>query len=224
MGPLAAFALPAAGSALGGLFGKLFGGGGGGKDDKDRKLDRQLAPYLSDLNASSTSLRAQGDELSGMGNEALQPLLQYFQALVGGDPNALMAATQPERARVIDQYDTARKSIGEFGGRGGGANRAMADSQFSQANTLSNITAFARRDAAGQLGSVSTTLQGLGLSADQLASHDLNTIINTLLNKEGIDTQRRGQNAALAGGLAEGMGTLLGLLLTRGNSGGGGAA
>ncbi len=58
---------------------------------------------------------------------------------------------------------------------------------------------------------IGTSLTGLSLSAKQLASADLNTLINTILARERLDTQKRGQNMALAGDIGETIGTLIGL-------------
>lgn len=220
MGPLAAFAIPAVGSAVGGLFSKLFGGGGKKKDE----FDQDFAKTLAGLNDSSAGFTAKGNEFDAVGMEQLRPVLEIFRQLAGGDPEALADATRPERSRVIDQYDTARKTISEFGPRGGGTNALLGQSQFDQASELSNITALARRNALDTSANLGTTLSGLGLTADQLASADLNTIIQAILSRQGLKTQERGQNSALAGGIAEGLGTLLGLFLTKGSSAGSGAS
>lgn len=213
--------IPLAVSAGGGFLSRLFGGGGKPKPANDD--DQEFSKALSGLTESSAALRAKGDEFDAAGMDSLRPVLQIFKQLVEGDPEALAAATQPERARVIDQYDTARRTISEFGPRGGGTNTLLGQSQFDQASELSNIIALARRNALDTSANLGTTLSGLGLTADQLASADLNTIIQAILAQKGLKTQERGQSAALAGGLAEGLGTLLGLFLTKGQSAGGAA-
>ena len=177
--------------------------------------DKNLDPLLKTLQDQADSTKAKSQALAGQGQEALGPVLEYFKKLVGGDQQELLAATRPERARVIDQYDTARKTISQFGGRGGGANAALAGSQFSEANELSNITAMARTNAANSSAQIGETLTGLGLSADQLATADLNSVVSAILNKKYLDVTKSGQKAQLAGGITEGLGTLLGLYLTR---------
>jgi len=181
---------------------------------------------IASLQGSSAATRAKGADLAEQGNDALGPVLDYYKRLVGGDQATTLAATQPQRRRVTDQYDTARRAIENFGGRGGGANAAVAQSQFNQATDLSTISAEARTDAASTLAGMGTQLTGLGLSADQIASGDLSAIISAVLSKSGLDLNRDlnqqqlalsrdGQQAALYGSLAEGLGTLLGLFLTR---------
>lgn len=211
-----------AGGAIGGIGGflsGLFSGGGSKKTPTDD--DPEVNDLIANLRASSDKSRATGDALTGMSADALGPVLSYFKRLTSGDPSAALSATRPERTRVIDQYDTARKMISEFSPRGGGSNAALAESRFDEASDLSNITALARRDAVGQQAQLGTTLAGLGMTADQLASADLNTVLNAILAEKGFDVQKSGQKSQMAAGLAEGLGTLVGLYLTRGGGGGG---
>ncbi len=182
----------------------------GGKDEKP-----STTPYTQQLEQSAQQNQAQGREFSGMSSEALGPVLQYFKQLMGGDPSALMDATRQERGRVIDQYDTARRAIANFGPRGGGTTSALAESRFAQAESLADITSGARRDAAANLADLGPQLAALGLSSQQLASQDLNSIINTILTREGFDVQKRGQNMEAAGAAGEAAATLLGIWLTR---------
>lgn len=200
----------AIGAGIGGLGGFLFGGGGDEKDKQPKPDDPNAL-----LQANADRLHDKSLDLSAKGSDTLSPVLAYFKKLMGDDPSAILEATGPERGRVIDQYDTARKAVSQFAPRGGGASQAIGQSYFSEANQLSDITSSARRDAFGASANLGTTLTGLGLSADQLESADLTTIINALLTK-------RGQNAGAWAGGAEALGTILGLVLTRGSGGGGG--
>lgn len=185
---------------------------GGGDDDGKKPSE---VPFLNELTKSSDANRAQGSNLAGMGSEALQPALAYLTQLAGGDPAALMDATRQDRGRVIDQYDTARRAISQFGPRGGGTTSALAESRFQQAESLADITSSARRDAVGNLAQLGPQLTALGLTANQLASQDLNSVINSILTREGFDVQKRGQNMEALSGLGEALGTIIGVILTR---------
>ncbi len=202
-------AIPA--SIIGGATGFLSGLFTGNKP-KDDGLD--LSAILKDVQKNSTDANGRATQYADLSAETLAPVLSYFKNLVGGDPNAIAAATRPERARVIDQYDTARKAIASFAPRGGGANAAQATSQFQQADELSNIGANARTNAVNQSSELGKALAGLGISEQQLASADLNTLVQSVLAK-------RGQNMQTEAGIGEALGSLLGLYLTR-NGGGGG--
>jgi len=177
-------AIPAGIAIAGALAGKKKGG------DKD---DAVINPYLDDLSKGAQGLRQQGQDLNLQGSEALAPALQYLRQILSTNPNEVMAATAPERGRVIDQYDAARRAIGEFGPRGGGTTSALAESRISEAGALGDILSTGRREAFGQAAQLGTTMTGLGLTADQLASADIEKIIDAILTREGFDVQKRGQ-------------------------------
>jgi len=208
--------LPYAYSATIGAAGKTAtnkgGGGGDGKGDGDGQPE---SPMLQQLGESSQNLQKQGNQFSSQGQDALGPLLQRMQALLGENPAALMDATRQERGRVIDQYDTARRAISQFGPRGGGTTSALADSRFAQAELLADITSSAKNDAMGMAGSLGVQLSGLGLSAQQLASADIETVIRAILAREGLNVQERGQNMQMWGSLGETAGNLFGIWATR---------
>lgn len=177
------------------------GGSSGGKNPEDA--------VSAMLQQSSQNLRGIGTDLSSQGTDALGPVLTYLKGVLGDNPSAVMDATRPERARVIDQYDTARKAISQFGPRGGGLTSSLAESNISEGETLAGITSAARKDAAGQAASLGTTLTGLGLSAQQLASMDLSEVIKAVLAREGFDVAKRGQNMEALAGIGEAVGTVL---------------
>jgi hypothetical protein len=207
IGPLAGIAL---GAGAGYGLSKL---GGGSKPDSSAAT---LDPYQQLLQKQAGSAQAEGEASSAMGNEALAPALKYLSSLLGSDPQALLAATQPERGRVIDQYDAARKAVENFNPRGGGATSALASSRFQQASSLADITSSARRNAVASEAELGTSLKSLGLDAQKLASSDINDVINAVLGQQKLNVEKRGQNAQLAGGLGEAAGSIIGAILTRG--------
>ncbi len=145
-----------------------------------------------------------------MSTEALAPVLNYFKSIASGDPGALLQATMPERGRVIDQYDAARKSASTSMPRSGGATSALLNSYISEANQLSDITAGARKEGINSLANLGVTTAGLSLSADQLASADFDSIIRAVFGQQQIDADKRGQNMGLWGSLGEVAGTVIG--------------
>lgn len=203
----------AAPALAGGVTDAFSGHGGGGS----KSTSPELQSALADVTSSRKRVQAEGADLSGAGTDLAGPIVEYFKKLTGGDPSAVMQATLPERAKVIDQYDTARQAIAQFTPRGGGQTAALAQSRFNQASDISNITATARREGMSQGSQLATYLTSLGLSAEQIASGDLNTIINAILSKQGLDLTSRGQNLGVLSSTGEALGTLLGLYLTRGS-------
>lgn len=108
-------------------------------------------------------LTKKGEGISDQGQQALHPVIQYLMALTGADPAALAQATQPERARVLDQYDTARKAL-QFLPRGGGQASATMEAGAKSASDISSIIANARTQGVGQLGSLGKGLLDTGIS------------------------------------------------------------
>jgi hypothetical protein len=201
--------IPGVGTLIGGGIGALGGWLFGGDDDKKKDDEHPEDPYTKLLREHSDKLSGTGGDLMGRGGEALDPALSYLKKLLSNDPNAILDATRGERGRVIDQYDTARRAVAQFGPRGGGTNTALASSRFQQAQSLADITSDAKQDAVGKAAALGTSLTGLGLSAEQLASSDINAIINTVLTREGFDVTKRGQNMEALGGLGEALGTII---------------
>jgi hypothetical protein len=205
VGPIAGLAI---GAGAGYGLSKL---GGGGGSSNTAALD----PYTQILQKQAGQASQEGAESSAMGSEALAPAMEYLKSVLGADPQAVLAATQQERGRVIDQYDAARKAVENFGPRGGGTTSALAQSRFQQAESLADITSSARRNAVASEAELGTQLKSLGLNAQQLASQDINSVISAVLNNQYLQVQKRGQNAQLAGGLGETVGSIIGAILTR---------
>ena len=212
--------IPGVGNLIGGGIGALLGGlfGGGGDDDQAKQdAEGQLTDIFPMLRESSTNLRQRAGGLADQADSAIAPVLRELRSMLSANPADVMDATRAERGRVIDQYDTARRAVAQFAPRGGGTTSVMAQSQFDQAESLADITSGAQRDATKSLASLGTSLAGLGLSAEQLASQDLNSIINALLAQQGIDATKRGQTMEMWGGIGQAAGSILGDVLLGGD-------
>jgi hypothetical protein len=214
--------VPGVGTILGGgigagvgFFKGLFGGGDDEEDEKKFDPDKTALTTIEGLQAQSKQNKGRANELADQSSAALNPVLNYFKALASGDPSALMAATAPERGRVIDQYDAARKAAVVSAPRGGGTTSAIVNSYITEANQLSDITATARRDANSSLGQLGINLAGLGLSADQLASADLDSILQAVFAQKNIDATKRGQNMGMWGDIGEAAGTITAILASK---------
>lgn len=193
---------------------------GKNKDDGDENPEDA---FTSQLSASSQNLRGKASDLHESGSEALDPVLNYLKGILGDNPAAILDATRGDRGRVIDQYDTARKTIASFGPRGGGTNAALAGSQFDEAQSLADLTSDKRSEAVALSSQLGTALEGLGLSADQLASSDLNSVLNAVLAREGFDVAKRGQNMEALAGIGEAVGQIIAAKYGSGGGGGAGA-
>ncbi len=210
--------LPGVGTAVGAGLGFLFGGGdddpeGFSKDNPEHQFRNLLRLNAGNLRRDATGTKRTGQAVT-------TPAVNYLTDILSSNPAAVMDATRQERGRVIDQYDTARRAIANFGPRGGGTTSTLAESRFQQAESLADITSTARRDAVSQAGELGTRLTALGLTADQLASADISAVISAILQREGVGVQ--GQYLGLEKGEATGqlIGEVLGGIFNRDSGGG----
>ena len=135
-------------------------------------LAEGASPFIASLfggtNTDKTALRdtatkelSAGKDTKAAGAGALSPVLKYLQAIAGGDPAAVMDATAPQRARILDQYDTARKAITQQP-RGGGQASAALNLEGRQASDLATTAATARSEGVKELGTLGTNLTEIG--------------------------------------------------------------
>lgn len=130
------------------------------------------------LKQMATTLGTQGKDIAGQGQAALAPVLKYLMAVAGGDPAALNAETAPERAKVLDQYDTARKAI-QFSPRGGGQASATINAGARAASDITSLTAAAHRQGATDLGNLGKNLLDTGVSEQHNAASELASVLQT---------------------------------------------
>lgn len=198
------------GSRFGGLTGRDFAalglGGAGALTSLGGNTSPELDALLEQLRTLSASQSAQGQELGSLGATGLQPALRFLTAITRGDPGAVGQATQPERARVIDQYDTARQAIAQFTPRGGGQTSTIARSFTDEAGALGDIFATGRREGATALSELSTQLASLGIQAEGLAGQNLSSLVNAFLAQ---DEAAR----ASSEGFGMSIGSLIGMML-----------
>jgi hypothetical protein len=159
---------------------------------------------LSTEKAAATTYGNQGRSLLDKGTQALGPVISYLEKLVSGDPALALSATAAPRQRVIDQYDTARRTAAT-GPRGGGTASAITGSYAKEASDLGVLQASAETDATKELGDLGKTLDSLGINAESLEQSGLSNVVQGYLSL----AQQQNQSAS---GIGQGLGTLLGAL------------
>jgi hypothetical protein len=179
----------------GGALPLLFGG-------EDKKQGRTIQDLLSSANQS----QALSKDLTGQGSEMFRDVIPYIKDLAGGDRQAILQATMPERRRVMDQYDTALKSIAEFSPRSGGTAASMNQIRAQEGQDLATIGS-QKRDEGVKMGSdMAQALSQLGLNATQLGDSNLRAIAD-------IQQKQAEQKSQGLGGLGQALGTIAGLFL-----------
>lgn len=180
-------------AGAGGILPLLFGG----KDSTAGPID-QLSKEASGASDNAKAFKESSDDVLG-------PVADYLKAVAGGDRQALIQATAPQRGRVIDQYSTAKKAIAEFTPRGGGQAASLNKLQGQEASDLADTTNTARTEGVQAATGLGAQLAGLGISEQQLASGDLSSIIQTL------SAQDANKGNAL-GGLGQALGSIASFL------------
>lgn len=126
------------------------------------KYQGKTADLAASLKTTGADLTTAGKKTAATGSDALTGILKYFQDLAGGNENAVLGAAGPDRARIIDQYDTAKKSL-STAQRGGGATSAALNLETAKAGQLATATQTARASGAAGAAQVGSTLLSSGV-------------------------------------------------------------
>ncbi len=159
---------------------------------------------VGNIEAQAGNLSATGKSLTAEGSAGLEKVLKYFSALASGDPSQALAATQPQRGRVMDQYDAARRSASQFTPRGGGQASSEQESRSREAGQLADTTSAARSEGVKDLATLGSDMTRSGLSAEEQSINAMVATLQPLLEKSKQDSQSIGQTFA---GLGELIGT-----------------
>jgi hypothetical protein len=104
------------------------------------------------------------------GVTAAAPALDFLTQLTKGDQGDVTQAAQPQIDQITQQFDQIRNMI-SMQPRGGGKTTALAEAPFQKAGDIQRTEGAMRTGAAGQLGSLSTNLAGLGLQEAGLGAN-----------------------------------------------------
>lgn len=201
--------VPGIGTGIGALAGGIYGLFGGGKSKYDTKLDS----LTSQLDAFSGAEKARADKYNSKGDDILDQLIGHYSKLFGGDRQSIMESIAPEVGRVSDQYDTAYQTIAQNAPRGGGRNSALIKLRSDEAGDVGDLFSTARKDAGAQLNDLMGQLFGIGDKADSRSLTGLQSSIDLLLSKIGMDAQSKAQ-------LGSAIGMLLAAKIKSGSGGG----
>ena len=147
-----------------------------------------MAGPTKEAQDAARTLGKTGATQAGQGAEALGPVLHYLAAMTSGDPQALLAATMPERRRVMDQYDTARQAS-QFAPRGGGTSSALVNLNSREASDLAMIGGKGRSDAMKASADIGTALSTSGAQAQSASASHLTQLLDPLLKQQASDQE-----------------------------------
>lgn len=211
---------PFVGAGLGAL-GSL--GGGGSKSSSsmgngmDPALMQKLIGGVDQSQAQGKAMFDKGMPLIDQGSGALGQSNKYFSDILGGKADQALSGPISDLKRG---YAGAQQSMAQFAPRGGG----MVSSMMDRSNQLNSSVARLKSDsltgaAQGLMAGGSSLLSG----GSALAGNGAQTFgsgLSTLLGMRGQDIQKLISDAQIhaqnMGGLGQGIGSILGMLLQPG--------
>lgn len=174
------------------------------------------------LGTQGSNLLVQGAGQTGAGITAANPALQFLTNLVSGDKTALESATQPEVDQIKAQFDQIRQLIAS-GPRGGGTASAMVQAPTEEVKQIADVKASMQKGAAGELGTLATTLAGLGISMEGLGLGAESTAASTDVALRGQQTQAGMASDQMWGQIVSSIGGAVGKIIgAKIGAGGGG--
>lgn len=183
-------------------------------------LTQFLRSITNFLGASGQSGMATGAGTTGTGQDIFtgatkgaQPSLDYWSAILSGDPTATAKALAPMTDTVSKQYDAAARQTETGAPRGGGRSSALAEAPFQKAGAVGNIAAGLQPAAATSLAGTETALAQLGLGETAAGTAQSGLGIEQIMGALSGLLQRRGQNTAQDAANTTAIGTGIGDIL-----------
>jgi hypothetical protein len=161
-------------------------------------------PYEKDTLDTANTLKGLGAADKATGSAALAPVLAYLKAIAGGDPTAIQEATAPQRAKIIDQYDTAKKAITQQP-RGGGQASAALSLEGKKASDLATTASSARTAGVQQLGSLGESIFNTG------AQEQTSGLESALKAFQGLSQDKQKTNAGFGAAIGAALPFIFGL-------------
>lgn len=183
-------------------------GGGSAKTAGDSSTDQPIYNTLTSLTTGGSSVST-GQAQQGQGVSALQPSLNYYSALLSGDPTATAAAVAPTTSGIMSQYDTAYKNVTQNSPQGGQRSGNIADLQTKEAGSVGSVIQNVQPQAAASLASLGLGEASAGTAEQGTGQSGLAQALSALLGQRGQDigyTTSQQQNNL-------GFGSILGKLL-----------
>lgn len=119
--------------------------------------------------AQGSNFLGSGASQAKSGTDAIAPVLSFLTSLVKGDQGDVTQAAQPEIDQITQQFDQIRNLV-SLQPRGGGKTSALAEAPFQKSAQIQRTEGGLRANAANELGSLGTTLAGLGLQQEGIGA------------------------------------------------------
>lgn len=144
---------------------------------------------LNAFNPATTGTFNTGQRILGAGLNTMQPSIDYWSAILSGNPQALTAATAPTANMLSTLYSGATNNASTGLPQGGYRSTMMAQLPFAQASQVGNYLLGLQPQAAQQLGQLGNTQSQIGLSETSQAQNLLQQMLQTILGIRGQNNQ-----------------------------------
>lgn len=109
------------------------------------------------------ALQTSGTNLTDTGmKQGVNPALNYYNTLLGGNRAQMGLATAAPRAEITDQFRGAQRSLEHSGVRGAAGDQAKADLIRDRTAKIAGLTTGVQPNAAAALGTMGTAITGQG--------------------------------------------------------------
>ena len=171
-----------------GFFGSLFGGSN------------------STLNENIPAFQKAAGFDTGIGEGDVTAASKYWNDILSGDPTKMAQAVAPETAAIQGQAQQAKNQTAQFSPRSGGTAAAIAGLDANSRAQIIKLLGGLQSGAAGSLGSLGTTEQGLALenrtAADAASQERLKNWQDSIfggLIKGGVDVAASAATGGMGG-------------------------
>ena len=138
----------------------------------------------------------------------------YDLGILSGDRSKILATEAPEISSLLSSYDAARKSSGELAPRGGGRSAYLNELPYKEAGDVNKLVEQARPAAAKNLTQTADAQAYLGESEQQTVANGVNSSLQFLLGKAGVQLNSAQLQSQQGAGIGEALGQALPQLLS----------
>lgn len=155
--------------------------------EKNSPLQEQA--LQNSLLAQKTAMGS-GTNLLGMGTNAMQTPMNYWQSVAGGNRSAATSALAPEIGRIGEGYQTAARTSSALNPRGGPSASFMSEMPFQQQRDVTSLLQGARQGAMQPLAAAGSQLLQQGINSITSATSANRDILASEANRKQIEMER----------------------------------
>lgn len=168
----------------------------GSSQSKEQKANTSVQTQIAQQQEGNAQFAAgQAEQTLPQATSNLNTSGDFWKAILQGSGADFDKYTASTKNSINESFDAARKTITEFGPRGGGSNSGESEAETKRATSLSSLVFGAQGDAANSLASIGSAFGSIGTAELNAATGAGSSASGTL---GGINSQISADNAAQA--------------------------